>query len=113
MPSGRGIGFRGGLPPWPYIGRGRGGLPRCRYPGARVLPDYWKDVYKGQVSYPAYSVPWGMPYYGAIDAPGPVPLASQMTRERELDFLKEQANDIKRQLEQIDVRMHELETEKG
>lgn len=33
-----GFGFRGASPPWPYVGRGRGGLPRCGYylsgPGA-------------------------------------------------------------------------------
>ena len=28
-----GFGFRGASPAWPYVGRGRGGLPRCRYPG--------------------------------------------------------------------------------
>jgi len=26
---GRGFGFRGDSPAWPYVGRGRGGLPRC------------------------------------------------------------------------------------
>jgi len=26
-------GFSGAVPPWPYVGRGRGGLPRCHYPG--------------------------------------------------------------------------------
>lgn len=30
---GSGFGFRGSSPPWPYVGRGRGGLPRCYYPG--------------------------------------------------------------------------------
>ena len=29
--GGYGFGFRGASPPWPYIGRGRGGLPRCGY----------------------------------------------------------------------------------
>jgi len=29
----RGYGFRGFSPAWPYVGRGRGGLPRCWYPG--------------------------------------------------------------------------------
>lgn len=29
MPFGRGFGFRGWSPPWPYVGFGRGGLPRC------------------------------------------------------------------------------------
>lgn len=33
MGRGRGIGlgFRGAYAAWPYIGRGRGGLPRCGY----------------------------------------------------------------------------------
>jgi hypothetical protein len=26
---GRGCGFKGWSPPWPFIGWGRGGLPRC------------------------------------------------------------------------------------
>jgi len=30
---GQGFAFRGSSPPWPYVGRGRGGLPRCAYPG--------------------------------------------------------------------------------
>ncbi len=29
--GGIGMGFRGNSPPWPYVGRGRGGLPRCSY----------------------------------------------------------------------------------
>jgi len=29
--GGMGLGFRGSSPPWPYVGRGRGGLPRCSY----------------------------------------------------------------------------------
>ena len=29
--SGAGLGFRGSSPPYPYVGRGRGGLPRCSY----------------------------------------------------------------------------------
>ena len=37
--QGRGFGFRGSSPPWPYVGRGRGGLPRCSYPGlSRGVP---------------------------------------------------------------------------
>jgi hypothetical protein len=31
--GGAGFDFRGNSPPWPYVGRGRGGLPRCQYPG--------------------------------------------------------------------------------
>jgi Family of unknown function (DUF5320) len=29
MGFGRGFGFRGSSPEWPYVGRGRGGRPRC------------------------------------------------------------------------------------
>jgi len=46
---------------------------------------------------------------GAV--PGASPYAPQMTREQELDFLKSQAEAIKGQLEQIDTRIKELETE--
>lgn len=37
---GGGFGFRGSSPSWPYVGRGRGGLPRCWYPGAVAAPPY-------------------------------------------------------------------------
>lgn len=36
--GGGGFGFRGASPSWPYIGRGRGGLPRCAYPNGAVTP---------------------------------------------------------------------------
>lgn len=29
MGFGKGFGFRGSSPAWPFVGRGRGGLPRC------------------------------------------------------------------------------------
>ncbi|MBC8273644.1 MAG: DUF5320 domain-containing protein [Chloroflexi bacterium] len=93
MPNGFGFGFRGSSPPWPYIGRGRGGLPRCWHPGLWNAPAYL------QTPYPGYGAPWGMPS------------APQMTREQELDLLKSEAEAIKSQLEQIDARMHELESE--
>ncbi len=38
--GGAGLGFRGSSPPWPYVGRGRGGLPRCRYPGVASSTRY-------------------------------------------------------------------------
>ena len=34
--GGAGLGFRGSSPSYPYVGRGRGGLARCAYPGNRV-----------------------------------------------------------------------------
>ena len=79
---GMGFGFRGASPPWPYVGRGRGGLPRCRYPGAFTRPAYW---------------------------PGSAPYSPQTTKEQELAFLKETANATRGQLEEIEARIKELE----
>jgi prefoldin subunit 5 len=42
--------------------------------------------------------------------PGTNPYAPQVTREQELDFLRNQAEAIKEQLEQIDAKIKELET---
>ena len=115
--GGRGFGFRGSSPLWPYVGLGRGGLPRCGYflsgtAGMPVPPPY-----------PSYGSPGATPYYGGMAYPGAMPYgyagapmgadpyAPQMTREQELDFLRSQAEAIKGQLEQIDARIKELETE--
>jgi len=91
--GGMGFGFRGTSPPWPYVGIGRGGLPRCGYffsgAGAPLPWPYWKPT--------SYA-------YG--------PLVGSMTKEEELNYLKDQAEAVKRQLEQIDSRMRELEAEK-
>jgi len=103
--GGWGFGFRGSSPPWPYVGLGRGGLPRCGYffSGAAAMP--------APPGYPSYVSPWAMPY-GYAGAPmGTDSYAPQMTREQELDFLRSQAEAIKEQLEQIDARIKELETE--
>ena len=127
--GGWGFGFRGSSPPWPFVGIGRGGLPRCGYflSGAAGMP--------APPSYPPYASPGVMPYgypyegspyagaaypgtmpygYGGAPmgtAPGTDPYAPQMTREQELDFLRNQAEMVKGQLEQIDTRIKELETE--
>lgn len=52
MPYGRsfgmGGGFRGSYAAWPYIGRGRGGLPRCGYFFANqtyLWPGYTSNAY--------------------------------------------------------------------
>jgi len=114
---GWGFGFRGSSPPWPYVGLGRGGLPRCGYflsraAGMPVPPGY-----------PSYGGPWAMPYYGGMAYPGAMPYgyagapvgadpyAPQMTREQELDSLRSQAKAMKVQLEQIDAGIKKLETE--
>lgn len=77
--------------------------------------------------YTPYGSPWATPYYGETAYPGATPYgyagapmgavpgvdpyAPQMTKEQELDFLKSQAEAIKGQLEQIDARIRELETD--
>ena len=95
MPNGygRGFGFRGSSPPWPYVGRGRGGMPRCRHPGAFAGPAY------RQAGWAPY------PFPGPRVAPfGPGP-----TRQEELDLLKAQAEALKGRIEGIEGRIRELE----
>jgi len=65
---------------------------------------YWQAMQSGQAPYPSYGAP--------TTASGTTPFAPQMTREQELDFLKNQAEAIKEQLEQIEGRMRDLESEK-
>jgi len=88
--GGMGFGFRGSSPPWPYVGRGRGGLPRCWSPGLYMAP----------------------PFYGGYPAGDVMPYSPQMTHEQELGFLKEEANAVKSQLEEIEARMRDMESEK-
>jgi len=100
--GGWGFGFRGSSPPWPYVGLGRGGLPRCGYflSGAAGVPVAWPYQ---QAPYPFYA--------GAPPTPGAVPFAPQMTKEQELDLLRGEAEAIKGQLEQIESRIQKLEGE--
>ena len=115
--GGWGFGFRGSPPPWPYIGLGRGGLPRCGYflSGAAGMPvptGYPPYGSPGAMPYGGTAYPGAMPYGSYAGAPmGADPYAPQMTREQELDFLRSQAETIKGQLEQIGSRIKELETE--
>ena len=82
--GGWGFGFRGASPPWPYVGWGRGGWPRG-----------W---------YPAGNATWGMPY-------GPATVAPEWTKEQELEALRGESEAIKEDLEQIEKRIQELESE--
>lgn len=79
---GYGFGVRGTSPAWPYVGRGRGSLPWCLYPGT---------LGRGA----AYIMP-------------PV-ASSQPEPEEELNFLKEQSKAMKRDMEKIECRIQELE----
>ena len=96
--GGMGFGFRGAYPSWPYVGIGRGGLPRCGYflSGAGAPPPW----------------PYKPPFYSQPAAAGYPPFTSQMTREDELDYLKNQAEAVKEQLDKIEVRMRDLEAKK-
>jgi len=115
--GGWGFGFRGSSPPWPYVGLGRGGLPRCGYffsgaAGMSIPP-----------AYPSYGSPGAMPYGGTAYSgampygyagspmeavPGADPYAPQTTREQELDFLKNQAGALESELDVIRKRLEEL-----
>ncbi len=86
--GGSGFGFRGATPPWPYIGLGRGGLPRCGY------------YYSQGVINPADQV---NPAYTA----GKTAVGS----DEELNYLKYQAEVLKKQLEQIELRISGLEAD--
>ena len=87
--GGMGFGFRGSSPPWPYIGRGRGGLPRCGY-------------FYGAT--PAAPTAWAYP-------PPGMPFEPRVTREQELASLADEADAIKAELEHIEARINELEKE--
>ena len=79
--GGQGFGFRGSSPSWPYVGRGRGGLPRCAY------------------------------YTGVPAATGPASTAA-MSRGDELNYLKNQVQTVRGDLERIISRIQNLESEK-
>ncbi len=76
--GGMGLGFRGSSPPWPYVGRGRGGLPRCGY-------------------YPSSQA--NVPTQG-------------ISRKQEINLLKSQAENIKKELEMVEFRIRDLESVK-
>jgi hypothetical protein len=97
---GMGFGFRGSSSPWPYVGRGRGSLPRCGY-------------YLGgtEVPAPGFYQPQSF-YTGVPPTPGYTSYPPQMSREAKLNYMKDQAEAIKGQLEEIESRMRDLETEK-
>ena len=52
------------------------------------------------------------PSYAAAPPSGYAPFAPQVPPEQELDFLKNQAQAMREQLEQIEARMREMETGK-
>jgi hypothetical protein len=91
MGAGMGFGFRGMTPPWPYVGRGRGGLPRCGY-----------FLGSGSYSQSSYTVPGPASGYVQTGTSG---------GDEELNYLKYQSEVMKKQLEQIESRMRDLEAD--
>jgi hypothetical protein len=100
MPYGRGFGFRGYSPPWPYVGRGRGGLPRCW-----AYTPYAENPYFG--AYSPYGT--GYPYPEGLEGPGMPPFGPPLPPDQEVAFLKNQADMLRLQLDQIDARVKQLE----
>lgn len=89
-----GFGFRGVSPPWPYVGRGRGGLPRCRYFGDGTPP---------------YTTPAARGEFGSWR---PASYQTRTTPDQELTVLREEAGAIRSQLDEIEARIKDLETDK-
>ena len=85
-----GFGFQGSSPPWPYVGRGRGGLPRCGYFFGGAGASAYQPLARAQ-------------------ATGYRPFSAPMSKEEELSHLNGQAKAIKEQLDNIESRMHDLE----
>jgi len=91
--QGMGFGFRGSSPPWPYVGIGRGGLPRCQaYMGYGAAG----------TGYPFVPWPWAASRrpYGAVGSP-----------QEEIQFLKNQGAMLRKEIDAIDARIKELEKE--
>ena len=71
---------------------------------------YWQAMQAEQAPSPFYGQEFGAMTFGSPAFPGRGP-GPQMSREQELDFLRNQAEAIRGQLEQIDARMREMESE--
>jgi len=89
MPGFDGTGPRG---MGPMTGGGRG---FCAAPLRTPWPPYI-----GGRTYSSYTAPWGTPF------------PPQITRDQELDFLKNQAQALRAQLDEIEARVNRLSAEK-
>jgi hypothetical protein len=116
-----------GLPGWMRFGFSPGWVgrsPTGMGPGATYLMTgqwptpqaqaYWDAMQAGQAPFPAYGMgAAGMGIPGPAYGAGMVPPwgAPTMTREQELSMLRNQADWLKSQLDQISNRISELEKE--
>lgn len=92
--QGMGFGFRGSAPAWPYVGRGRGGLPRCWAFGSAAPYGSQYPAYEGQTQFSGGGTAFGQP----------------SSPEQEIAFLKNQAAALRDQLNFIENRLKELGT---
>ena len=97
---GMGLGFRGYSPSWPYVGIGRGGLPRCWAYGGYGLPAT------------GYAPP-ATPVYPGPGTYGWGPYGAPSTPQEEVRFLKDQAEMLRGEIAAIDARLKELEKNQG
>jgi len=80
---GLGFAFHGWSPEWPYVGRGRGGQPRCAY--------YTRGTGRGlNRTYPQANV-------------------AATTRQDEIGRLKDQAEALRQQLGDIEARLRQMQ----
>lgn len=127
MPGGHGnryMYYLTGLPGWMRFGFSPGWLGRSPTglgPGASYLMTgqwptpqaqaYWQAMQAGQAPYPMYAggaIPYGFgPAPGIM--PGGAPYGGGMSPEQELGFLRNQADALKTQIEQINSRIKDLE----
>jgi hypothetical protein len=93
-PPGMGYPMAGG---WGYPYGGMGQMPYYPPPGGYGTPEM---------------SPFGQPNYpppGGFGAPGMSPFGPPMAPEQEINFLRDQAEMLKQQMDQIDDRIKELE----
>jgi hypothetical protein len=90
----------------PFTGGARG---YCIVPISPGSP-----IYMEKGDYPSNDVSGNKPDYGAWqNTPGAIPYASQITRKRELDFLKEQYQAMRTQLKHIEKRIQRLQNNRS
>jgi hypothetical protein len=112
-PPGMGYPMTGG---WGYPYGGMGQMPYYPSPGGLGTPGMSPF---GQPNYPppgGYGTPemspFGPPNYpppGGFGAPGMSPFGPPMAPEQEINYLRDQAQMLKQQMDQIDARIKELE----
>jgi hypothetical protein len=92
-----GFGFRGDSPPWPYVGRGRGGLPRCGYFAGGTEASWPYNPYTYQ----------GVPAAGVYP-----PYSPRISRDEELNYLKSRAEALRDELKELEAEIGKLSADK-